>query len=276
MTAATLTLAPVAPGGGLTFGRVLNSEWIKFRTVRSTLWTLPLTAVSMIGFAVLQAWGVSTLDTNEDFTASAIITGGTLFGQVVVSVLAVLTITGEYTTGQIRSSLAAVPRRLPVLWAKAVILAASVAVVGVVSVALAWLGSLPFLNDMGISLDLSNGDTVRALCGAPLYLAATALFAFAVGALLRHSAGALALVLGLLLVLENVFAALPFTFFEKVSPFLPSTAGSRILSEDSALDTMNMVTDGVHLTPWQGYGVLLAWVAVLLTVAAVLLRRRDA
>lgn len=276
MTAATLTLPRVAPTGGLTFGRVLNAEWIKFRTVRATLWTLPLTAVAMIGFAVLQAWGVSTLETNEDFTASAIVTGGTMFGQVVVSVLAVLTITGEYSTGQIRSSLAAVPRRTPVLWAKALILAASVAVVGAVSVALSWLGALPFLNKMDLTLDLSNGDTVRALVGAPLYLAATALFAFAVGALLRHSAGALALVLGLLLVLENLFAALPFTFFEKVSPFLPSTAGSRILSEDAALDTMNMVTDGVHLTPWQGYGVLLAWVAVLLTAAAVLLRRRDA
>jgi ABC-2 type transport system permease protein len=276
MTAATVTLPRVAPTGGLTFGRVLNAEWIKFRSVRATLWTLPLTAVAMIGFAVLQAWGVSTLETNEDFTASAIVTGGTLFGQVVVSVLAVLTITGEYSTGQIRSSLAAVPRRLPVLWAKAMILAASVAVVGAVSVALSWLGALPFLNKMDLSIDLSNGDTVRALAGAPLYLAATALFAFAVGALLRHSAGALALVLGLLLVLENLFAALPFTFFEKVSPFLPSTAGSRILSDDASIDSMNMVTDGAHLTAWQGYGVLLVWVAVLLTAAAVLLRRRDA
>jgi len=276
MTAATVTLPRVAPTGGLTFGRVLNAEWIKFRSVRATLWTLPLTAAAMIGFAVLQAWGTSTLETSEVSTASAIVTGGTMFGQVVVSVLAVLTITGEYSTGQIRSSLAAVPRRLPVLWAKALVLAASVAVVGAISVALSWLGALPFLDKMGLSIDLSNGDTVRALAGAPLYLAATALFAFAVGALLRHSAGALALVLGLLLVLENLFAALPFTFFEKVSPFLPSTAGSRILSEDTAIDSMNMVTDGVHLTAWQGYGVLLAWVAVLLTAAAVLLRRRDA
>ena len=135
---------------------------------------------------------------------------------------------------------------------------------------------MPFLNQLGVSVDLSNPDQLRVLLGTPLYLATIALFAFAVGALLRHSAGALAIVLALLLVLENVFALLPFRFFEVVSPFLPSTSGGRILLDSETLQFMDADSTGAHLTAWQGYGVLVAWVAVLLTAAAVLLRRRDA
>ena len=280
MTAATLTATPTsapAPArGGVTFGRVLASEWIKFRTVRATLWTLPLTAVAMVGLAVLQAWGVSMLEYTEEYAAVDIVSSGTFLGQVVVAVLAVLTITGEYSTGQIRSSLAAVPRRVPVLAAKAILIFVSVFVVSVVSLALSWLGSLPFFAGMDMTLDLGDPQTQRVLLGAALYLATISLFAFAVGALLRHSAGALTLVLGLLLVLENVFAALPFRFFEVVSPFLPSTAGSRVQFTDDSIANLDAMTQGAHLGPWQGYGVLVAWVVLLLVPAAVLMRRWDA
>jgi len=277
MTAATVALTPPAPARtGLTPGRVLRAEWIKFRSVRATLWSLPLTALAMVGLSVLQAWGISTLDTTDGFTAAGVVTGGTFFAQVVVAVLAILTITGEYSTGQIRSSVAAVPRRLPVLWSKAAIIAAAVVAVSVVGLALSWLAATPFLDRSGLELDLGSGETLRVLAGGALYLGAIALFAFGVGALLRHSAGALALVLGLLLVLENVFAALPFRFFEVISPFLPSTAGSRIMLDDAAIAERNAMTDGADLTAWQGYGVLLAWVALLLVTSAVLMRRRDA
>ena len=280
MTAAPLTATPTsapAPArGGVTFGRVLASEWIKFRTVRATLWTLPLTAVAMVGLAVLQAWGVSMLEYTEEYAAVDIVSSGTFLGQVVVAVLAVLTITGEYSTGQIRSSLTAVPRRVPVLAAKAILIFVSVFVVSVVSLALSWLGSLPFFAGMDMTLDLGDPQTQRVLLGAALYLATISLFAFAVGALLRHSAGALTLVLGLLLVLENVFSALPFRFFEVVSPFLPSTAGSRVQFTDDSIANLDAMTQGAHLGPWQGYGVLVAWVVLLLVPAAVLMRRRDA
>lgn len=261
---------------GVTFPHVLHSEWIKFRTVRSTLWTLPLTVAAMAGLAVLQAWGVSTLDDTDGFTAVDLVTSGAIFGQVVIAVLAILTITGEYSTGQIRSSTTAVPRRVPILAAKAIVLFVSVLAISVVSLALSWLAASPFLDRAGLALDLSEPDLLRAMLGAPLYLGTIGLFAFAVGALLRHSAAALAGVLGLLLVLENLVAALPFRFFEVVSPFLPSTAGSRILMTDESIATANSMSDGTHLTAWQGYGVLVAWVVLLLTLAAVLMRRRDA
>ena len=113
------------------------------------------------------------------------------------------------------------------------------------------------------------------LVGTPLYLTAIALFAFAIGAILRHSAGALATVLGLLLVIENLFL-IPWKPLQLLSPFLPGTAGSRIMTPQVQIDAMSQGAVGGVLGPWQGFAVLLTWVAVLLAVAGVLLRRRNA
>ena len=114
------------------------------------------------------------------------------------------------------------------------------------------------------------------LGGMPLLMAGIALFGFAIGALVRSSPGALAIVLGLLLVVENVITAIPLSFFDHIEPFLPSSAGSRLILTQESLDLVNEASAGVDLGAWQGYGVLLGWVAVLMVLAAVLLRRRDA
>jgi ABC-2 type transport system permease protein len=166
------------------------------------------------------------------------------------------------------------------LWAKGVVLAASIFVVSSVAVAVS-LGIMQLiLGAKGQAPDLGDADTVRVLVGVPLYLTAIALFAFSIGAVLRHSAGALATVIGLLLVIENLFL-FPWKPFQLISPFLPGTAGSRIMTPQAQIDLMSQAaraqgSASAVLTPWQGYGVLLAWVAILLTVAAVLLRRRNA
>jgi ABC-2 type transport system permease protein len=131
------------------------------------------------------------------------------------------------------------------------------------------------LGGKGLAPDLGNSQTVRILVGTPLYLAAIALFSFAIGALLRHSAGALATVLGLLLVIENLFL-IPWKPLQAISPFLPGTAGSRLLMPQEQIDLFSQGATNTVLGPWQGFGVLLVWVAVLLTAAAVLMRRRDA
>lgn len=277
MTLAAPALQTAAPTG-VTFPRVVRAEWIKFRSVRSTFWTLPITALVIVALAVLQAWGMTAFeDTAEVETqAATIVTGGWILAQAVVSVLAILTITGEYSTGMIRSTLSAVPRRLPALWAKALVLAVAVAVISGVAVGLSWLASLPFLRQLGLGVDLSAADDLRLLIGTPLYLATIALFALAVGALVRHSAAAIAIVLGMLLVAEGVVASLPFRVFEVTSPFLPSTAGGRLIVDSPTLQGLNAAGTGPHLTPWQGYAVLLGWVVVLFAAAAVLLRRRDA
>jgi ABC-2 type transport system permease protein len=265
----------------VTFPRVVRSEWIKFRTLRSTIWTLAITLALMVGIVTL----VSAIIANQSSSGSAergsptsidVFTIAASMASLAVVVLGVLVITGEYSTGMIRSTLAAVPRRLPALWAKGLVLEVSILIVSAVAV-LSSLGVAQlFLGSKGLAPDLGDAETVRILVGVPLYLAGIALLAFAIGALLRHSAGALATVLGLLLVIENLFM-IPWRPLQLISPFLPGTAGAKLLMSQGQLDAM---TQGSHvgavLSAWQGYGVLLAWGAVLLAVAAVLLRRRNA
>lgn len=284
MTALTATLdagpAVQRTRGHLTFPRVLRSEWIKIRTVRSTVWTLALTVVLMVGTTVLVAWGMTQVgeagaEAGTDGVAGLVTVGG-YFAQLMIAVLGVLTITGEYSTGMIRSTLTAVPRRLPALFAKGLVLTAVALVTSVLGVALAVLASMPYHDQLGITLDLGDPEQLRILAGVPLYLTAIALLGFGIGALLRHSAGALATVLGLLLVIETVVSAIPTKFFEVLGLFLPGSAGSRLLLGDETIAAMNEASAGPDLSAWQGYGVLIAWVAVLITVAAVLLRRRDA
>lgn len=281
MTAATLAgpstrSFPVRP---VSFLRVLASEWIKLRSLRSTWWTLALTVAVMAGIPTLVAWGTSQGFDGGDapqVRLAELLTTGAGMAELTVAVLGVLIITGEYTTGQIRSTFAAVPGRLSVLAAKGLVLAVAVAVTSLLGLGAAWLSTLAWHERLDASLDLGSSEDLRILLGFPLFLATAGLLAMAVGALLRRTPGALATVLGLMLVVETVFQLVPLRFFEIVRPFLPFTAGGRLVSSQSTIDTMNSTPDIAHLSAWQGYGVMAAWVVVLLVAAGVLLRRRDA
>ena len=284
MTAATLSPSgPAAavpavrrPPRGLTFPGILRSEWIKTWSLRSTVWSLAIAIVLMTGTTALVAWGASTDPVAGELSAAELVGPGAYFAQLVLAVLGVLTITGEYSTGQIRSTIASVPRRTPALVAKAIVLAVVAALTTLVGVVTGTLAGMPFHDTLGVTLDLSDGETLRMLGGLPLYLAGIALLGFAIGALVRSSPGALGIVLGLLLVVEQVVAAIPLAFFDRIEPFLPSNAGSRLVTTQENIDALNAASVGADLGAWQGFGVLLAWVAVLLVLAAVLLRRRDA
>jgi ABC-2 type transport system permease protein len=282
VTSRTASPAQDTPPAGdvrLTFGRIVGSEWIKFRTLRSTIWTLATTVVLMIGIVTL----FSFVGASQDSAGSQGDGGGSIavlqvaagLAQLAVVVLAVLVISGEYSTGMIRSTLVAVPRRLPALWAKAVVLGASILAVSTVALGISLAVMQLILGAKELAPDLGDADTVRVVLGVPLYLTAIALFAFAIGAILRHSAGALATVLGLLLVIENLFL-IPWKPLQLIHPFLPGNAGSKILMPKEQIEAMSQGAVGAALGPWQGYAVLLAWVAVLLTGAALLLRRRNA
>ena len=136
----------------------------------------------------------------------------------------------------IRSTLTAVPRRLPAFWAKAAVLLAVTAVTTLVAEVLSWAVALSTLRGHDATLDLGAAETQRILLGGVLYLAGVALLAFAIGAIVRVSAGALASVLGLLLVVEVMFRTLPADFFRTVSPFLPATAGHQLLATQASID----------------------------------------
>ncbi len=282
----TTTTPQTAPAGlRLTPGHVLRSEWLKFWTVRSTYWTLALTAVVFVGLVTivstaLRSAGSSMQEATGGYPALIPLTAGTQLAMIPLAVLGVLTVTSEYSTGMIRASLTAVPTRLPVLWAKALVVLVVTLVLTTATVVTSAALASAILHSKGGSLHAGDPQVQRIVLGTALYLTATTLFAFALGALLRHSAAALGVVLTFLLVLENVISALgQFAWkpLQHVTPFLPSSAGSRLTMTEEQISAANQANIyHVHLTAWQGYGVLVAWVVVILAFAAMRLRTRDA
>ena len=286
MTAATLpqssTPSPSIPSDArLTFPRILRSEWIKLTSLRSTLWSLALIVmlgvglsllVSSVGFGV-GGEGPSAPDPGIVLTTSTI---GVGFGQLIAAVLGVLVISGEYSTGMIRSTLAAVPARLPVLAAKAIVLFLLVTAVGALTMFGAWAASYPVYESQGLAVGLDEPGLALALAGAALYLGLTAVFALGLGTLLRSAAGGIAAALGVILVIPTIvpLIALAFEWVNDIAPYLISNAGAAMsrLPSAEAVPTMGQTL----LEPWVGALVVLAWSAVSLTLGAIALRRRDA
>jgi len=267
----TITQAPRAR-----FGQLLLAEWTKLRSVRSTIWSLIAFVVVSVGLTSLITWLIAE-NWNQANAAdraatvadpvATILGTGLYFGQLVICVLGVLAISAEYSTGTIRASLLAVPRRLPMLAAKGVVLALLVLVVGEL-VALGSFFAGAALLDEHAPVALSDPGVARAVTGAGLYLAVLGLFSMAVGALLRHTAGAVAAIMGIVFVLPIIANFLPGSWGQHVYNYLPSVSGAMLAQARQAADQV--------LSPWQGFGVCCAWTALLLTAAFILLKKRDA
>lgn len=277
MTTATAPRSTDAPTTHpVTFPRVVLAEWIKLWSLRSTYWTMAATLAAMVFIAVVVGL-TSRIDDQAvaaGFNGTMAIQMGYTFAQVVVAVLGVLTITGEYSTGMIRSTLAAVPRRWPVLAAKSLIIAVVGGALGLLGVAAAWAASYPLLGAAGAA-DLADPEVQRIFWGTALYLAGVGLLGLGVGAVVRHSAGAITLVLGILLMLSTFWQLLMMTsdWFTRLYPYLPSVAGERIAGPAVAPGGAG----GIQvLDPWAGFGVFMVYVVFALAVAVLLLRRRDA
>lgn len=261
-----------------TFGRLAAAEWVKLRSLRSSWWTLVVGALVVPAFAASRMASIAAVPeaVGSPYLVGAVyVTSGVALTQLVFCTLGVLAIAGEYGTGQIRSTLAAAPTRVPALAAKLLVTVLAVMAASVVAVLLAWAASAPWFAVTGMSIDLTRGEDLRIMLGVPLYLGAVTALAFGIGALVRSSAAGIAAVLGLLLVVENALASIPWTPIQTLAAHLPASAGSRLLQSDEVGSVLT-VSSTTDLTPWQGYGVLLAWVAAVLVVAGVLLRRRDA
>ena len=273
-TTAPAPARPSTPGLKVSFPRVVRSEWIKLWTVRSTYWTIGVTLAVMLLLAWAMAASANAFP--EQF-------GGGAEGSatIVYTVLAPGQIFagdhqgGEYGTGQIRSTLTAVPGRLPVLWAKGLVVLVVTFVTAAVGTGLQLL--LAGAITPATQPDWSDPEMLRIVLGTPLYIATVALLGFAVGALLRNTAATIAIVIGFVLVIESVLNLISWKPLEYVRPLLPSSAGARVATPEEVLEMTNgMAAQAVDLTPWQGYGVLVAWVVVLVVAAAFRLRTRDA
>jgi ABC-2 type transport system permease protein len=259
------------------FASLLTAEWTKIRSVRSTLWTLVIFAVVSLGLTGLLTWlTIRALNNGQAGRRSSGIAGdpvnfilgtGLGLGQLAICVLGALVITSEYSSGTIRASLLAMPRRIPMLIAKGVVFGVLVFVIGeAVSFGSFFIGAAIMHSDFPVSL--SQPGVTRAVIGSGLYLTVLGLFALAIGSLIRHTAGAITTVIGLVLVIFNLTGLLPGSWGAHVNAYMPTIAGLLI--------TQDKQTAGQLLSPWQGFGVFCAWTALLLIAGAYLLKRRDA
>jgi ABC-type transport system involved in multi-copper enzyme maturation permease subunit len=294
----TSTPAPVTalpPAHRARFGGLLLAEWTKIRSVRSTLWTLIIFVVVSLGLTSLFTWLTLNALNNgrRGERASGIVTDPVSFilgtglglGQLAICVLGALVITSEYSTGAIRASLLAVPRRYPVLLAKGLVFAALVLVVGEVVAFVSYFIGAALVNGhvvnglltvaghhvtvhRTITVSLSQPGVTQAVVGAGLYLTVLGLFALAISGLIRHTAGAIATVIGLVLVIFPLSSLLPDSWGAHIHAYLPTIAGQLIANDKPQA--------GQLLSAWQGFGVFCAWTALLLAGAFYLLQRRDA
>jgi ABC-2 type transport system permease protein len=276
---ATHAGVPAAPRttAGIRFGHLLAAEWTKIRSVRSTVWTLLIFVVITIGFTALFTWldvshwtgpHAATRDANITSDPVSFVLGAGLgLGQLTLCVLGVLVISSEYSTGVIRASLLAVPRRLPMLAAKASVFAALVFVVAeIVCFGSFFVGSAILHSRVAVSL--SDRDVTRAVVGAGLSLTVLGLLSLGIGGILRHTAGAITTAIGVVFVLPILSGLLPSSWGAHINAYLPEQAGSLIAKAHAPASQL--------LSAWEGFGVFCIWAALLLAGAAYMLRYRDA
>jgi ABC-2 type transport system permease protein len=269
-----LTGAAAHPGTKVTQLRVLRSEWTKLRSVRSTVWSLATATVLTIGLPMLFAavvsshWGHMSAAERAHRHPLDVALAGVNVSQLAIGVLGVLVVTTEYSTGMIRATLSAVPRRLPVLWAKAGVFSAVTLVLMVPSVLVAFFASQAILARHDIlQTSLSAPGIARAVIGGALYVTVVGIFALALGAIVRNTAGAIAAFVAILFVIPPLLLVLPSSWNDAITPYLPSTAGRAIFS---------LPPEAHQLGPWTGFALFCGYTAVTLALAAVLLARRDA
>jgi hypothetical protein len=270
----TVSLPRLATQGRVTQLRVIRSEWTKLITLRSTRWSLGLAVLFTIGLPALFAavtsshWGTMSAQDRAGRHPLDIALAGVNLSQLAIGVLGVLVITGEYSTGMIRASLTAVPKRLPVLWAKLAVFAAVTFVLALPSVLAAFFASQAILSRHDIlQISFSHAGVARAVVGGAVYLMLIGVFALAVGAMLRNTAGGIAVFAAIFFVIPPLLDVLPTSWNNAISPYLPDAAGRSIFS----------LTHGAHsLAPGPGLALFCGYCLAAIAIAAVLLVRRDA
>ena len=264
----------VAARSRVTQANVVRSEWTKLVTLRSTRWSLLAAFISMGGLGILIAavqmnrW--THFDPHDRATYDSLDTavGGYHLAQLAVGVLGVMVISGEYSTGMIRSSFMAVPKRLPVLWAKVGVFAAVTFVLMLIASLLSFFVVQAIVSSHHQQHSLGDPHALQTVVGAALFLTVLGILATSIGALIRNTAGGIALFVFLLFVLPGITAILPASTSDAINPYLPLSAGTTIAT--STFD------DGHHLAPWAGFAVFCGYTALALGAAALGLLRRDA
>ena len=317
MTNADVRLSALPPATGHAGLRgVIASEFTKLRSVRSTYWTISALVVIGVGVAAIVGFGISSDIQNHPWNKAG--TDGTQsilipffeLGQLIIAVIGAMTITSEYSTGMVRTSLTAMPRRGTVYLGKLIVLTGVTLVVSLVTSFLAFFVGSAALSGSGVAGSLFHsvmvpmnvqvgpgpgvkggpgpggpggtpsytfqgtdvvtaGHVLTAVVGSALFVTAVALIAFGLGAIIRHTAGAITSAIGLMFVLSIIVQILPQNWRDDIVRFLPDAAG-RVLSTTLGQSNQNL------WSAWPQFGVTVIWAVVLVGVGAYLFRKRDA
>jgi ABC-2 type transport system permease protein len=254
----------------VTPARVARSEWTKLYSLRSSRISLLVAVGLVVGLGLLvpyiaiHNWRTGTPTAGYDSVSRSL--AGIYLAQLAFGVLGVMLVTGEYSTGMIRATFAAVPRRLPVLWAKLGVFLAALLALAVPACVVAFVAGQAIFASRHVNASFGDPHVSRAVFGAALFLAGVGALGVGLGALLRNTAAAIATLTGLLFVVPVIVSVLPGAWSDAIGPYLPLEAGTAIVS---------MHPDPHQLAPWTGLGVLYAYAGVATALAAVLLVKRD-
>jgi len=255
------------------FADAVRSEFTKIRSTRSTYWTLLALIVVTVGIGAIATAGTASHPqgiTKASLDATQQSLAGLYVGQLVIAVLGALTITSEYSTGMIRTSLAVQPRRGVVFAAKALVFAAVSLVTGLVACFASFFIGQAILSSHHLNATLGDPNVLRAVIGGALFLTACGMLAYGLGAILRHTAGAITAAIGLLFVLSILVNFLPQSWQNNVDKWMPAIAGAQIWTTKPA-------SGGPHLfSAWPGFAVLAVYAVVAIVAGLALFRTRDA
>jgi ABC-2 type transport system permease protein len=266
--------APAAPRGRVTQANVVRSEWTKLMTLRLTRWSLLAAFAAMGGLGILVAavqmsrWTHMPLHDRLTYDSIDTGVGGYHLAQLAIGVLGVMVISGEYSTGMIRSTFMAVPRRLPVLWAKIAVFSAVTFALMLVASFLSFFVVQAIVTQHHVQHSIGDPHALRAVVGTALFLTVLGILAIGLGALIRNTAGGIASFVFLLFVLPGITAILPASTADAINPYLPLNAGFTVAT--------STFEDGHHLSPWGGFALFCGYAAVAVGAAVVGLLRRDA
>jgi ABC-2 type transport system permease protein len=276
MSATTVPTIPVRTdrsGERVTLPRVIHSEWTKLWTLRSTRWSLLLAFLAqaglgpLIAFIEMARW--SHLSFQDRITINPIehSLGGWHLAQLAIAILGVMTMTGEYHTGMIRSSFMAAPKRLPVLWAKLIVFASVTFVLMLIAAFIGFLGGQAIFTAHHVNVGLGAPHALRTIFGAALFTTATGALCIGLGTIVRRTAGGIALFVGVFFVLPGLIEILPSATANGIHPYLPNNAGGGIAQA---------LPDPFMFSPWGGFALFCGYTVVVIAIAAWLLVRRDA
>ncbi len=257
----------------VTFGSVARSEWLKFRSVRSSIAGIIVTFVLTLGLAILVTvlirthWSTTSYENKLTFDPVSSSLVGVIFAQFAVGVIGALFITSEYSSGSMRTTLTAVPKRVQLTLGKLAVLMVSILVVGEVASIGSFLLGQSIYSGVVPTASLSNGPTLRAVIFAGIYLTLLATIAFGLGLLIRHSAACISVFVGILLVLPLIFAFLPQSWRNAGLKFLPGEMGHAMVTPQPVAN---------DFSPWTALVLLIVYAVVLVAAGTTLFNRRDA